>query len=112
MNKVYELEPRLFKKEFLCDREYLENIFHDDFMEYGKSGKVYKKRDTIEALYNKGDRDIKVEDFIWEKLDYKTYIVHYVSFHDKTSVYRTSIWIDNGLQLQLYFHQGTIRNDC
>ena len=55
-------------------------------------------------------------DFLKDKniviIDYKTYIVHYVSFHDKTSVYRTSIWIDNGIQLQLYFHQGTIRNDC
>ena len=80
-------------------------------MEYGKSGLVYYKKDTIESLYNVGDRDIEVEDFSCKKIDGNTYIVHYVSVNsDNGSTYRTSIWIDNGKQLQLYFHQGTIKN--
>lgn len=111
--KFYSLETSLFKKEYLSNKEYLENIFHDNFMEYGKSGLVYRKRDTIDALYNVGNRDIKIEDFTCEKIDEKTYIVHYVSINSQNvAAYRTSIWVDNDDKLQLYFHQGTIRNDC
>ncbi len=107
----YALETSLFKKEFLSSRAYLENIFHDNFMEYGKSGLVYRKRDTIDVLYNAGDRDIKIEDFTCEKIDERTYIVHYASINNEgVAAYRTSIWIENDDRLQLYFHQGTIMN--
>ena len=109
MNILYELETSLFKGEYLSNKEYLENIFHDDFMEYGKSGLVYYKEDTIKSLYNIGDRDIKIEDFTYNKIDNNTYIVHYISISNDVSTYRTSIWLDNGRQLQLYFHQGTIK---
>ena len=110
--RFYDLETSLFKKEYLSDKEYLENIFHDNFMEYGKSGLVYRKRDTIDALYNAGDRNILVEDLLCEKIDEKTYIVHYVSVNSyNVAAYRTSIWIENDNKLQLYFHQGTTANE-
>ena len=109
MNTLYELETSLFKGEYLSNKEYLEGIFHDDFMEYGKSGLVYYKEDTIKSLYNIGDRDIKIEEFTYNKIDNNTYIVHYISISNDVSTYRTSIWLDNGRQLQLYFHQGTIK---
>ncbi len=109
MKDLYELETSLFKAEYLNDKEYLENIFHDDFMEYGKSGLIYRKRDTIESLLGIGDRDIKVLDFYSEKIDSLTYIVHYVSVHEgDIKVLRTSIWEENDNGLQLFFHQGTL----
>ena len=109
MKDLYELETSLFKGEYLEDKEYLENVFHDEFMEYGKSGLIYRKKDTIESLLGIGDRDIKVLDFTSEKIDENTYIVHYVSVHkDDVKVLRTSIWKDNGEMLQMFFHQGTL----
>ena len=110
--QFYALETSLFKAEYLSDRDYLENIFHDNFMEYGKSGLVYRKKDTIDSLYNAGNRDITIEDFTCEKIDDKTYIVHYVSINSENiAAYRTSIWIDSDSTLQLYFHQGTTVNE-
>ena len=109
MDKLYELETSLFKGEYLNNKEYLEKIFHDRFMEYGKSGLVYYKEDTIDSLYGIGDRNIKVYDFTSEKLDDHTYIVHYVSENeDGFLAYRTSIWVGED-NLQLLFHQGTIK---
>ncbi len=111
MEMLYNLETSLFKKEYLCNREYLENIFCDNFMEYGKSGLIYRKKDTIEALYGLDDRNIEVEGFTCEKIDINTYIVHYVSINsDGIKAYRTSIWVSNkDNNLQLLFHQGTIK---
>lgn len=106
---LYELETSLFNGKYLNSKEYLENIFHDEFMEYGKSGLIYRKEDTIESLFGIGDRNIKVIDFTSEKIDENTYIVHYVSIHNENvKVLRTSIWKDNGERLQLFFHQGTL----
>ncbi len=110
MDKFYELETSLFKKEYLSDRKYLENIFCDNFMEYGKSGLTFYKEDTIEALFNSEDRDIKIEDFSSEQIDTKTYLIHYVSVNgsgERTN--RTSIWIEDNGDLKLLFHQGTLR---
>ena len=69
---LYELELSLFKGEYLKDYDYLCNIFHNDYMEYGKSGLVYRKDDTIKSLYGKDDRNIKVIDFTSNKIDDKT----------------------------------------
>lgn len=111
MDKLYELETSLFKGEYLNNKEYLKNIFHDRFMEYGKSGLVYYKEDTILSLYGNGDRNIKVYDFTSEKLDAHTYIVHYVSESEGgIFAYRTSIWVGED-NLQLLFHQGTIKSE-
>lgn len=108
MNNLYDLECSLFKSEYLCNEEYLNSVFHDDYMEYGKSGLIYRKKDTIDSLLNSGDRNIKIIDFSSEKIDENTYIVHYISIHNEDNkVLRTSIWIDNGVNLQLLFHQGT-----
>lgn len=107
MENLRLLEESLFKKEYLGDREYLENIFDDNFMEYGKSGNIYYKEDTIESLYGLDDRNIKVENFSAEQIDTKTYMVHYVSVNeDGVKTLRTSIWIKKD-DYKLLFHQGT-----
>ena len=108
---LFELETSLFKKEYLNNKEYLDNIFHDNYMEYGMSGLIYYKKDTIESLLGIGDRNIKIIDFISEKIDDKSFIVHYVSVHSgDVKVLRTSIWQENDERLQLLFHQGTLIN--
>lgn len=112
MSKLYDLETSLFKARYLRDVDYLNNIFHNDYIEYGKSGMIYRKKDTIESLLGGDDRDIKIIDFTYDKLGEDAYIVHYVSIDKrKVKVLRTSIWLRNELDdYQLYFHQGTIMN--
>lgn len=110
--KFYELESSLFKKEYLSNKEYLENIFHDNYMEYGKSGLIYYKQDTILSLYGSNDRDIVIDDLYSEKINDNVYIVHYVSIHkDGSKVLRSSIWIYTIDGYKLYFHQGTIASN-
>ena len=44
-DKFYALETSLFLKEYLNDKDYLEKIFHPDFMEIGKTGNIYRKKE-------------------------------------------------------------------
>ena len=111
-DKFYALETSLFLKEYLNDKDYLEKIFHPDFMEIGKTGNIYRKKETIEALYGSDDRNIQVRSFNVRMMSLDTYVVNYVSIHeDGTRVQRTSIWMETLLGLVLYFHQGTIIKD-
>lgn len=110
--QFYVLETSLFKKEFLNDKKYLEDILHNDFMEIGKNGSVYHKKDTIEALYDSDDRKIDIKCFSVRIVSLSMFIVNYISIHeDGSKVYRTSIWMDTLLGRQLYYHQGTIINE-
>lgn len=112
MEKLLEYENLLFKKSFCSKRENLEKIFHKDFCEYGKSGKVFNRNGTINFLLNSEDRDIQILDFQVKQIDKETFIVHYKSKHNgKQLVLRTSIWICENGELKLYFHQGTIENN-
>lgn len=112
IDKFYALETSLFLKEYLNDKDYLEKIFHPDFMEIGKTGNIYRKKETIEALYGSDDRNIQVRSFNVRMMSLDTYVVNYVSIHeDGTRVQRTSIWMETLLGLVLYFHQGTIIKD-
>lgn len=112
VDQFYALETSLFKKEFLNDKKYLEDILHNDFMEVGKNGSLYYKKDTIEALYGSDDRKIDIKNFSVRMVSLSMFIVNYVSFHeDGSKVYRTSLWMDTLLGRQLYYHQGTIINE-
>lgn len=107
----YELETSLFKEKFLSNKDYLEKVLHNDYIEYGKSGLIYNKKETIESLYRMKDRNITISKFTSKKIDEKTYIIHYISTHENDiNVLRTSIWINESNKWKLYFHQGTKMN--
>ena len=111
-DQFYALETSLFLKEYLNDKEYLEKIFHPDYMEIGKNGNVYNRKETIDALYGSDDRNIKITGFEVRVMSLSMYRVNYVSTHeDGNRVYRTSIWMETLLGLVLYYHQGTIIKD-
>ncbi len=107
--QFYALETSLFLKEYLNNKDYLEGIFHPDFMEIGKTGNVYHKKDTIEMLYGSGDRHIDIKSFSVRMVSLSMFIVNYISTNeDGVRAYRTSLWMDTLNGLCMYYHQGTI----
>ncbi|MGN1372051.1 MAG: DUF4440 domain-containing protein [Candidatus Coprovivens sp.] len=108
----YELEKSLFKKEYLNDREYLDRIFHDDYMEYGKSGLIYYKKEIVDSLFGSENRNIEIKDLTVKRLSDMYYLIHYISIEGEAfETLRTSIWVDTGDECKLLFHQGTIKNN-
>ena len=109
--QILEYENDFFKKKFCSNMENLNNRIHDDFIEFGKSGKVFNKDSIIEYLINlDDDRDIEIESFEINIMKKDFLVVNYISDEkeiDKRAV-RTSIWINENENWKLYFHQGTI----
>ena len=92
----------------MSDKDWLENVIHNEFVECGKSGRFYYKNDTIEMLLScDEDRDILVYNYCYQQISSDVYMVHYITKSLDDLIYRTSIWVDdNGLKLR--FHQASI----
>lgn len=105
---LLELETKLFLKSFCSNIHNLEQIFDLNFYEYGKSGTIISREETIQFLLKSEDRMIQVTHFSVASLTEDTWVVHYLSTDENNvSALRTSIWILKDHRYQLYFHQGT-----
>lgn len=106
---ILKYEMDFFDAEFCRSRSNLENRLSVDFMEYGKSGRVYRRNDMIELLLDSPNRYIKIEDFELTALHEDYFLVHYLSINidDHSKALRTSIWKREEGLLKMFFHQGT-----
>jgi hypothetical protein len=109
-----DLETRLHKKEVRNSREQVGTLLADDFMEFGKSGRVYHKQDTLDGLEREQiDLEIEVADFNTKELATEVVLVTYTAQMldtdnmTKVSTNRSSIWIRRDDRWQMVFHQGT-----
>ena len=70
--------------EFMKDKDYLNRIIVDEYMELGKSGKLYTKEDEIRAFGEMTeDRDITIYNYSCMKLSEDVFLIHYY-----TSMYK------------------------
>lgn len=86
----------------------MEWVLADDFGEFGRSGRVYARADTLAVEGQTIDarlRDIEV-DLIAEDVALVTYVSE-VQHDGLDLANRTSIWVRRGGRWQLRFHQGT-----
>ena len=104
MDKILELEKNFMKYEYMSNKEYLDNVIDDDYLELGKSGYFFNKKEIIDYLLSQtSDRPIEIYNFSGEEINPGLWIVHYISIHDNKKVYRTSIWRNN----KILFHQAS-----
>ena len=111
LNELLSLEKRLFMHKYISDKNWLDNTIHEDFLECGKSGLIYNKKGTMEFLLScTEDRDIKIYNFEYKKIDYNTYLIHYITkANNEELYYRTSVWVMDK-NLKLLYHQATKLN--
>ncbi len=105
---VISLEKSLLEAETRSDLDKLQNLLHDEFIEFSSSGKVYNKQDILESLPQEQSRLLEIESINTKKLSDSCVLLTYKLFSDgKLHSTRSSIWINNLCQWQLIFHQGT-----
>ncbi len=110
-NRILELEKKLFKYEYMSNKEWLEKTIHKNFKECGKSGLLFNKKDTVESLHSyTEDRKIDIYNYEYECIDTNTYLIHYITKFKGELIYRTSIWIMQEDNLKLLFHQASKLN--
>ena len=115
---VADLERQLLTRTFTSLESALD-LLDDDFVEFGRSGAVYTKAETVAALIA-GDEVVRwatdLADFATRFLSADLALVTYVSFRrygegrtDHRSL-RSSVWRRRDGQWRMVFHQGTPKN--
>lgn len=107
-DELIALEHALWRAQTRFDPAFMEWILADDFGEFGRSGRVYARADTLAVDGDAIDarlRDIEV-DLITEDVALVTYVSEVR--HDALDLAnRSSLWVRRNDRWQLRFHQGT-----
>jgi hypothetical protein len=112
-----ELEGRLLRPEVRKSPGDIDALLAEDFVEFGSSGHVFDKRQTIANLRTESPVRRSFEDFKTAQLDpgvvLTTYraIRHGVTGEQPTFSLRSSIWRLTDGRWQMLFHQGTLTEE-
>ena len=106
--ELVELEWALWRAETRFDRPFMEQVLADDFVEFGRSGRVYARPDTL-AVHGETIEanliDIEVH-LLAEDVALVTYLseVH----HEQVDLANRALaWVRRDGRWRLRFHQGT-----
>lgn len=100
----FELETALHRKEIRNSPDAVSALLADEFVEFGRSGRIWDKRSIIESMQKeKLDQKVTVHDFAARELSPDIILVTYKT----ASALRSSIWKRVGEKWQIVFHQGT-----
>jgi hypothetical protein len=102
------LETSLQRRAVRNSPEAVAALLTDDFTEFGKSGRIYDKRRTVELLRG-DDSDLvpEVRDFEMRVLAPDVVLVTYRSGRGDLYTLRSSIWLRRAGKWRMTFHQGT-----
>jgi hypothetical protein len=103
-----ELETSLHRRATRNSPVAVSALLEDDFVEFGKSGRTYDMRATVELLHG-DDSDLvpEVRDFRIRPLAPTIVLVTYRSGRGDVFALRSSIWRLSEGKWRMTFHQGT-----
>lgn len=102
------LELRLLDPNVRSQPALVAELLHDDFIEFGASGRRWTKPEIIAALSTEGDATpITTTVLNGSSLSEDIALVTYRSVRDDRQAWRSSIWIREADRCQVLFHQAT-----
>ena len=108
---LQRLEEELWREETRFDRHRMNEVFADDFFEFGRSGRFYQREDTLDAKPQPIAAVLPLPNLNIRLLTPDVAQVTYNSAVTYDGVVeharRTSIWTRTRSGWQLRFHQGT-----
>jgi len=105
--EVLRLEERLLGLGKECDRVCVEALLADNFMEFGASGRVWKRAELIAALDGHGARKYVIERVESRSLGPEAVLLTYHVCVDGRLSLRSSVWQRINGYWRMTFHQGT-----
>ncbi|MCF6777326.1 GNAT family N-acetyltransferase [Thiotrichales bacterium 19X7-9] len=113
VDQLRKLEESLWIAQKRFDYDYMDQILDENFFEYGRSGKIYSRSETISHQYQDISAKIPLENFQIHDINDHVKQVTYISEVgiEKLRANRSSIWINKNNQWKLIFHQGTPINN-
>lgn len=115
MKYLRKLEESLLQNKIRSNRDKLNELLHQDFIEIGYSGKTYTKANVLVDLPNQQSLDIELwsQDYSFMTLSTDTVLLTYkqASINHNGQLIRhakrSSIWFNNKGSWQMKFHQAT-----
>ena len=111
VDELRKLEESLWIAQTRFDQAYLDQILSPEFIEFGRSGKVYSREETLSSAYHDIRCTLPLKNFTAHLIDANVYLVTYISEStsdgEMLAANRSSIWIKTPRGWQLRFHQGT-----
>jgi hypothetical protein len=105
------LEEELWREETRFDTQRMNELIANDFFEFGRSGRVYQRQDTLALTSQTIDAVLPLPEFQIRLLNENTAQVTYNSAVKYNGVFeyarRSSIWSRTTSGWILRFHQGT-----
>jgi hypothetical protein len=105
------LEEELWREETRFDPQRMEEVIAEDFFEFGRSGRFYRREDTLAVARESIQCVLPLPDFQARLLAPDVAQVTYSSAVTYDGVvfhgWRSSIWTRRGESWVLRFHQGT-----
>lgn len=110
VTELRRLEESLWREETRFDREYMDRILAPDFMEFGRSGRVWTRKDTLRTPRRKIGARLPLPKFSIRMIADDVALITYRSegLEDDLEVgNRASLWRRSADGWKLEFHQGT-----
>jgi hypothetical protein len=109
--EIQRLEEAMWREETRFDRAFQEAHFAADFVEFGRSGRIYRREDIIQTDSHGIEATLPLPDFAVRVLNPGTVLVTYnsaVAYGGRTEyARRSSIWSRSSSGWVMRFHQGT-----
>lgn len=108
-----QLEEQLLQPKFRKSVEDVAALLADEFVEFGSSGRVFDKKQTIDALQNEPQINLSLTDFKCVLVAQDVALVTYRAMRRRESgessdSLRSSVWKGIEGRWQVVFHQGTV----
>lgn len=102
------LEARLLDPNVRSQPALVAELLHEDFIEYGSSGRRWTRDEIVGALSSGGGTDlIATFDLTGSQLSDDIVLVTYRSARGGQQAWRSSVWIREDGRCRVLFHQAT-----
>ncbi len=110
---IERLETELLQPDVRASAKKLNGLLADDFLEFGASGRQYRKQDIVTHLPMLANAHYTIHDFAIVELSGSIVLATYRAEKEekengrKTFSLRSSLWQKRNGAWQMLFHQGT-----
>lgn len=108
--KFQRLEESLWLPKTRFDQSYMNEILADNFIEFGRSGRIYTREEILSAPHQEINISLPLKNMVINRVTDELVLITYRSevYYDVLeAANRSSLWILSDDRWRLRFHQGT-----
>jgi ribonuclease HI len=109
LDQVIGHERRLLDPRVRASAEAVTALLHDEFREFGASGRVWDRASIVPAVTADPGADPTVGEMTAVRLAPDVILLTYCVTRPRGRTLRSSVWLRDPAGWRLYFHQGTLQ---